>query len=211
MKRFIALFLSWPFLKTRSLTAKAQLHNLLLVLEACAFTADLDNTLHVAALSANEAASYLKLFVIVDLNVEPACVFNIIVVIIVIATVVVVISILLLLQLLLATPTASYYLLLCLYSIISSSHPSQWFLLLLAGLIGRCEGRCIAHHGLSVDVLEAKRWGSCWLLMVNERATKGNLRWLLSTLLLLLHIRIIVQVRLLRLLLLLLHNVLNAT
>jgi hypothetical protein len=80
----------------------------LLILEAGAFAAHLDDALHVATLGANEAACDLKLFVIVDLYIKSASVFNIIVVII-IASVVICI-------LLAAAIAGTRYYLLCLYT-----------------------------------------------------------------------------------------------
>jgi hypothetical protein len=84
MKRLVALFLSWTLLEARSLSSKSQLHNFLLIIVACSFAANLNYALHVAPFSTNKATSYLEFFVIVNLNIEPAGVFNIIIIIIVV-------------------------------------------------------------------------------------------------------------------------------
>ena len=84
MKRLVALFLSWTLLETWTLSTESQLYNFLLIIVACPFAANLNDSLHVASLSSNQATSYLEFFVIVNLNIEAAGVFNIIIIIIVV-------------------------------------------------------------------------------------------------------------------------------
>jgi hypothetical protein len=55
-----------------------------LIIITCPFAADLNNALHIATFSTNEATSYLEFFVIINLNIEAAGVFNIIIIIIVV-------------------------------------------------------------------------------------------------------------------------------
>ena len=84
MKRLIALFLPWTLLEPWTLSTKSQLNNFLLIIVACPFAAYLNNALHVTSFCTNEASCYLKFFVIVNLDIEAAGVFNIIIIIIVV-------------------------------------------------------------------------------------------------------------------------------
>lgn len=80
MQRLVALFLSGTFLKTRALTSQPQLHNLLLVVIAGTLAANFDDPLHVTALSTDKSPCYLELLVVVDLDIKPACVLDIIII-----------------------------------------------------------------------------------------------------------------------------------
>jgi len=80
MKRLIALFLPWSFLKTGTLTSEPELHDFLLVVVARPLAAQLDDPLHVAPLGTNEPSCNLELLIVVDLNVKSAGVLNIIII-----------------------------------------------------------------------------------------------------------------------------------
>lgn len=80
MKRFVALFLPWSFLKAGTLTSEPELHNFLLIVIAGPLAAHLDDPLHVATLGSNEPPCNLEILVIVDLNVKSAGVLNIIII-----------------------------------------------------------------------------------------------------------------------------------
>ena len=82
MQRFITFFLSRPLFEARSLTTQPKLDDLLLIIVACALAAYLYNAFHIAALGSNEAAGNLKLFIVVNLYIEAACILNIVIIII---------------------------------------------------------------------------------------------------------------------------------
>ena len=84
MQRLIALLLSRSFLEARTFSTESKLYNLLLRVIGRAFTANLNDSLHVTSFCTNEASCYLKFFVIVNLDIEAAGVFNIIIIIIVV-------------------------------------------------------------------------------------------------------------------------------
>ncbi len=84
VKSLIAFFLSWTFLKSWTFSSKSELDNLLLVVIASALAAHFNYALHITTFGTYESSGYLKLFIIVYLNVKAACVFNIIIVVAVI-------------------------------------------------------------------------------------------------------------------------------
>lgn len=83
MQGLIALLLSRALLEARSFAPESEFDDLLLVIVAGALATDLNDSLHVASLCADEPPRNLKLLVIVNLNVEPAGILNVIILIIV--------------------------------------------------------------------------------------------------------------------------------
>ena len=75
----VGLFLSRTLLEAWTLAPQPQLHYFLKLVIADAFAADLDNPLHVAALRTNQAPCYLKLLVVVNLNVKSAGVLDVLI------------------------------------------------------------------------------------------------------------------------------------
>ena len=75
----VALLLLGSLLEARALAPQSELDHVLLLLEGSALAADLDHALHVAALGADEPACHLELFFVLDLDVEPAGVLDVLV------------------------------------------------------------------------------------------------------------------------------------
>jgi hypothetical protein len=83
MQGLIALLLSRALLEARSFAPESELDDFLLVIVAGGLATDLNDSLHIASLCADEPPCNLKLLVIVNLNVEPAGILSVIILIIV--------------------------------------------------------------------------------------------------------------------------------
>lgn len=79
VQRFVALLLSRTLLEAAAFASQSQFYDLLLVIKARAFAADLNDALHVTALGSNEPPGNLELFVVVDLYVESTSILYVII------------------------------------------------------------------------------------------------------------------------------------
>ena len=177
MERFIALFLSWSLFETWSFPSKSQLDDVLLRVVARALAAYLNDSLHIAPFGTNESPGHLELLVVVNLNVKPASVLDVVILILrIICCVGSLRSCLILLLLLL-----SWWCWLLKLRLALSLTP------LIGGGINRCLEELVIH------VLEAEMRLHCWLLLLLSYwwHPLGVTIWLL--LLLLLRIVVVIQ------------------
>ena len=77
MQRLVGLFLSRPLFEARAFSSQPQLNDFLELVIVSSLAADFNDPLHIAALGSDQSSGNLKLFVVVNLDVKPASVFDI--------------------------------------------------------------------------------------------------------------------------------------
>jgi len=79
MQRLIAFFLLRAFLKSRTLSSQTKLHQVLKLIVRSALAADFNDPFHVTTFSSDKSASYLELFIIVNLDVKSASILDVLI------------------------------------------------------------------------------------------------------------------------------------